>query len=131
MHKKGADGEKTKARKTRKATGKARGVFGASFDDIKKKRDQSAAARATARAKALRCDTERPCSHCRGRLLECLPRAPLTPPPPVPFSDAKTKKAEKSKSSKGRSQHQGGGKQAYARPDKKGGMGRQKSGRKG
>ena len=38
MHKKGADGEKTKARKTRKATGKARGVFGASFDDIKKKR---------------------------------------------------------------------------------------------
>ena len=81
MHKKGADGEKTKARKTRKATGKARGVFGASFDEIKKKRDQSAAARATARAKALRCDAERTRSRCRGRLLVCLPRAPLTPRP--------------------------------------------------
>jgi len=47
----------------------------------------------------------------------------------VPLSDAKAKKADKSKS---KSRHnQGGGKQAYARPDKKGGMGRQKSGRKG
>jgi large subunit ribosomal protein L24e len=54
MHKKGADGEKAKAKKSRKVNTKGRGVFGASIDEIKKKRDQSAAARATARAKALR-----------------------------------------------------------------------------
>lgn len=54
MHKKGADGEKAKSKKTRKVNTKGRGVFGASIDEIKKKRDQSAAARATARAKALR-----------------------------------------------------------------------------
>ena len=55
MHKKGADGEKRVLKKTRKAnTTKGRGVFGASIEEIKKKRDQSAAARATARAKALR-----------------------------------------------------------------------------
>jgi hypothetical protein len=57
MHKKGADGEKRVLKKTRKAnTMKSRGVFGASIEEIKKKRDQSAAARATARAKALRCE---------------------------------------------------------------------------
>jgi hypothetical protein len=55
MHKKGADGEKRALKKTRKANTKGRGVFGASVEEIKKKRDQSAAARATARAKALRC----------------------------------------------------------------------------
>lgn len=54
MHKKGADGEKRVLKKTRKANTKGRGVFGASIEEIKKKRDQSAAARATARAKALR-----------------------------------------------------------------------------
>ena len=54
MHKKGADGEKAKQKKSRKVNTKGRGVFGASIDEIKKKRDQSAAARATARAKALR-----------------------------------------------------------------------------
>jgi hypothetical protein len=56
MHKKGADGEKRVLKKTRKANTKGRGVFGASIEEIKKKRDQSAAARATARAKALRCE---------------------------------------------------------------------------
>ena len=36
---------------------RARPISGASVEDLKKKRDQSAAARATVRAKALRCES--------------------------------------------------------------------------
>ena len=160
MHKKGADGEKRVLKKTRKAnTFKSRGVFGASIEEIKKKRDQSAAARATARAKALRCDSPLPHALSPTSLraesswgapptVPCRARALATSRPrtlarlraqgcPDTFvralslcSDAKAKKAAKAKTAKASARHnQGGSKAQYVRPASRGAKGKAVTGR--
>eukprot|EP01050_Picozoa_sp_SAG11_P002321 SAG11_NODE_115_length_16019_cov_12.462940_8_plen_83_part_00 len=55
MHKKGAGEVVSKRRKVRKATQASRGVFGASLDEIKRKREQSKGLRSAMREKTLRC----------------------------------------------------------------------------